>query len=117
MFQRIYFSAAGRCSRRFYWQFFVLPCVVVGALIGFAMQAFQLGPLAIVGVAIVLAWPSACIYIKRWHDIGLSGWFAILNFVPGLGAVLWLVLGFIPGTTGNNEYGPNPAVPSRSSAL
>jgi uncharacterized membrane protein YhaH (DUF805 family) len=114
MFQQIYFSATGRCSRRFYWQFFVVPCVVIGIAVGLTALAFRPGPVVILAVVLLLAWPSAVIYIKRWHDIGLSGWFAVLNFVPGIGLVLWIVLGCIPGTPGVNKYGPSPALPSRA---
>src|SRR5918994_3425821 len=112
MFQQIYLSAVGVFSRRFYWQFFVLPCVVIGILFGLAVLTIRPGPAAALVIALLLSWPSAVIYIKRWHDIGLSGWFAILNFVPGIGFVLWIVLGCIPGTPGVNRYGPNPVASS-----
>jgi uncharacterized membrane protein YhaH (DUF805 family) len=117
MFGKIYLSASGRCSRRFYWQFFILPFLVLGVVVGLTAVALRPSPVVLYTLGIVLAWPCAVMYIKRWHDIGLSGWFAILNFVPGLSLVMWLVLGCIPGTPGENKYGPNPISLSHASTL
>ena len=121
MLRQIYLSVSGRCSRRFYWQFFVVPLTVVGVLWGLLALALNRRPdiflrLSVL-IGLLLVWPCAVMYIKRWHDAGLSGWFAVLNFVPGLSLVMWLVLGCIPGTSGPNRYGPDPAVPSRPVAL
>ncbi len=69
--------------------------------------------------------------VRRWHDIGKSGWFAAMNaagLILGvelvdlpdsiywgsilLMAILGLVVlgfqGFVPGDSGPNEYGPAP---------
>ena len=86
MLKQIYLSANGRCSRRFYWQFFVAPLVVLGVLWGLAALSMQRNPEMFLRLSVLiyllLIWPCAAMYIKRWHDIGLSGWFAVLNFIP-----------------------------------
>lgn len=38
---------------------------------------------------------------KRMHDVGKSGWYALIP-------VYNLILAFFPGTPGNNQYGENP---------
>lgn len=114
MFRHIYLSSNGRCSRRFYWQFFVIPSVVIGILIAVVALLLRPHDLFYVFVGLLLVWPTAVIYIKRWHDIGRSGWLALLNFVPIVGLILWIVLGFIPGTPGTNKYGPDPTEPRRA---
>jgi len=48
--------------------------------------------------------------IKRFHDFGKSGWFCLLVFIPGIGALTSLVLFFIPGSRKTNQYGPKPAM-------
>jgi uncharacterized membrane protein YhaH (DUF805 family) len=56
---------------------------------------------------------------KRWHDLGQSGWWNSVLFVPllGWGAGL-LALGFLRGEEGGNRYGPGrrrpPEPPARS---
>lgn len=111
MLRRIYLSPKGRCSRRFYWRFFVIPSVVIGVLLGLVAVTLDPHVLLFVIIGGSLVWPMAVIYIKCWHDVGVSGWFALLNFVPIIGLIMWIVLGFIPGTPGANKYGPNPAEP------
>lgn len=51
-------------------------------------------------------------HIKRLHDLGHSGWFSLLMFVPVVGPLLWIGLiiycGFFSGQPGENKYGPAP---------
>ncbi len=32
--------------------------------------------------ALIFLWPSVAIDVKRWHDIGASGWMVLLIYVP-----------------------------------
>ena len=50
---------------------------------------------------------SFSLTIRRLHDIGLSGWFCLLGFVPIIN-ILFLALYFIPGKEGANIYGAPP---------
>jgi uncharacterized membrane protein YhaH (DUF805 family) len=53
-------------------------------------------------------WSLLALTVKRWHDIGVTGWFSILS-LPGIthGAV-FLLLCLLPGTVGANSYGADP---------
>ncbi|WP_157739088.1 DUF805 domain-containing protein [Labrenzia sp. VG12] len=46
--------------------------------------------------------------IKRLHDIGHSGFFALLIFVPVLGFIMLIFLGFAPSQAQPNRHGPLP---------
>jgi uncharacterized membrane protein YhaH (DUF805 family) len=48
--------------------------------------------------------------IRRLHDLGLPGWIAIFFSVTGLSGDVasFIFCCFIPGTKGDNKYGPNP---------
>ena len=46
---------------------------------------------------------------RRLNDIGHSGWFAILAFVPFVNFLFSLYLVFAPGSEGINQYGPAPS--------
>ena len=60
--------------------------------------------------------PSITLSIRRFHDLGHTGWltalFFGLNFIPMIGPIsglicfLWLFLG--KGTIGSNAYGQDP---------
>jgi uncharacterized membrane protein YhaH (DUF805 family) len=65
---------------------------------------------------IVLGGVSLC--IRRFHDLGLSGWFTVLLYVlygsifllyiPPVQLLFVLLLAFWPGESGSNRYGPPP---------
>jgi len=46
--------------------------------------------------------------IKRWHDFDQSGWLCLHSLIPYFGPVVWVVVGCIPGTVGDNRFGPSP---------
>ncbi|WGL15469.1 DUF805 domain-containing protein [Microbulbifer bruguierae] len=46
------------------------------------------------------------VYIRRLHDLGRSGWWSLLMFVPLLNFILIIYLLFFPGTDGINSFGP-----------
>ncbi|CAL67559.1 DnaJ domain-containing protein [Christiangramia forsetii] len=47
-------------------------------------------------------------FIKRLHDINLSGWFSLINFIPYIGALFGLIVVFIDSSRGSNTYGADP---------
>lgn len=80
-----------------------------GALMGFA-------PFVLFYVAILV--PSVAVQVRRFHDRDMSGWwvvgFSVLSNIPILGlfiSVAWFVLLVLPGTYGDNRFGPDPKNP------
>ena len=43
--------------------------------------------------------------IRRWHDLGHSGWLILLGLIPFANFVVFVFMFFIPGTAGPNPYG------------
>jgi uncharacterized membrane protein YhaH (DUF805 family) len=60
-------------------------------------------------VTVVLGWIYLATQAKRFHDVGRSGWWVLLNLIPLIGP-LWagVVTGFYRSTAGPNRYGPEP---------
>ena len=52
--------------------------------------------------------PSLAAGVRRLHDVGKSGWFTLIIFIPLVGVIWLLVLDCTEGTDGANEYGPDP---------
>lgn len=52
--------------------------------------------------------PGFAVLVRRLHDIGKSGWFFFIVFIPIAGAIWLLVLLFKDSQPGENKYGPNP---------
>ncbi|CAN5343605.1 DUF805 domain-containing protein [soil metagenome] len=59
--------------------------------------------------------PGLAVTVRRMHDLGLSGWWLMIVFVPFVGQVLaWLltfIIIFIPAPRGENRYGFDPRDP------
>jgi len=56
--------------------------------------------------------PGIALSVRRLHDIGLSGWFALLFAVLSLisiGGLIQLVVALIPSQKHDNKWGPVPA--------
>jgi uncharacterized membrane protein YhaH (DUF805 family) len=51
--------------------------------------------------------PAFAVAVRRLHDIGKSGWFLLLNFIPLIGAIVLLVW-LCRDSDSDNQYGPNP---------
>ena len=47
---------------------------------------------------------------RRLHDLGLTGWLAILVVIPSIGKVILLILAIIPTPMSMNHFGPPPYI-------
>lgn len=52
-------------------------------------------------------------FIKRLHDIGLSGWYLGILLIPGINLFFLFYVMTKRGTSGQNKYGENPILHSR----
>jgi len=94
-----YATFRGRASRAEFWWFFLFNVLATMAA---AIIWPRLGNL----VSLALLVPSLAVGARRLHDVGKSGWFQLLWFVPFIG---WLFLVYWAVQNGHprpNEYGP-----------
>ena len=59
--------------------------------------------------SLVILVPGVAVSIRRLHDIGKSGWWYLINFVPLVGQIIFLVF-MCKDSTEDNLWGPNPKV-------
>lgn len=60
-------------------------------------------------ISLIIALISLSLSVRRWHDLNKSGWWVLINLIPVLGWIYSLVmLGFMAGDQGTNQYGPPP---------
>ncbi len=105
-------SLEGRINRGQYWAFvllYVAGAIVLGIVEGIIGTGGLLGGL----YALAALYPSICVLARRWHDRGKSGWWTLIALVPIIGAI-WILVecGCLPGTSGPNQYGPDPLAPT-----
>lgn len=99
---------SGRARRSEFWYFFLLVIVasivvgILGAILGDTIG----GILAFV-FALAIIVPSLSVSIRRLHDVGKSGWWYLISFIP-LGGFVLLYFYFQDSAPGANEWGPNP---------
>ncbi|MFD9518673.1 DUF805 domain-containing protein [Streptomyces sp. NPDC059979] len=100
---------SGRARRQEYWMFalFQAAVVIVLAILDAVIGAgFLIVGLYLLGTLV----PTLAVTVRRLHDLGKSGaWYFIL-FVPIVGGIWLLVLTATAGQTTPNEYGPDPKV-------
>ena len=104
-----FFSTSGRLRRRSYiGRAFLLgiPAVIASSIVEDSYNDAAIGWSAV--VMIVCSILIFIQFIKRLHDINLSGWYGLINFIPYLGILFGLVVIFIDGSKGENNYGPDP---------
>ena len=116
-----YATFSGRARRSEYW-YFALFNFIAAILISFVDRALgtsidfesangavvmQFGWIYIVYNLFVLI-PSLAVLVRRLHDVGKSGAFFFVAFIPLIGFIWLLVLLFKDSDPGDNKYGPNP---------
>ena len=121
--QSLLFSFQGRINRAKFW-LVALAIFIVEAIL-FAMLGSnvamandpqealaRMGPVASIVLllfGILVTWISIAVGIKRFHDRNKSGVWVLIIFVPVIGGLWYLIeCGFLKGTTGPNNYGPDP---------
>lgn len=104
------FNFDGRINRAKFWIGIVILWAANAILVAIASAANSSGVWALYGlVSLVLIWPSLAVSIKRWHDRGKSGWWVLIVLIPFIGWIWALIeTGFLEGTRGPNQYGPDP---------
>lgn len=113
-----YAQFTGRAQRSEYWCVYLLlialyPIVVV---LNVAVM-YTIGHNIYGGVVFVLLMlvsfllmlvPSISVFVRRLHDIGHSGWWALTAFIPFVGFIPWIYVGLQDSQPGPNQYGPSP---------
>ena len=52
--------------------------------------------------------PALAVLIRRLHDTGKTGWWALVGFIPFVGAIVLLVFTVTDSSPGENKYGTSP---------
>ena len=115
-----YADFRSRATRTEYWSFvlFFIVTMVALSLVGVMLDLaagnlddeepfFTMALAGLTGIALFL--PGLAVTVRRIHDIGLSGWFALLGLIPSVGSLIILVFSLIPSQKHENRWGPPPA--------
>ena len=59
-------------------------------------------------ISLFAVWSSCTLMIRRLHDLDRSGFYVIVAFIPVFNLILGILLLFVKGTRGKNQYGADP---------
>lgn len=101
----------GRSSRSEYWWWVLFVAIlsfcigIIEGILGFSMTAVQTTS----GIlSLVLLLPGLGLSVRRLHDIGKSGWWVLLGFIPVVGAIILITWFARNSEMTENRYGPVP---------
>lgn len=126
-----YADAHGRARRKEYWYFVLFQVLILLVPIGLSViltiaggedlsdgGALAIGILVMIAGVIYLALllPGICVSIRRFHDVGLSGWLILLGVIPYVGGLVTFIITLLPSQAHPNKHGPVPAWSKRDTA-
>ena len=103
----------GRARRQEYWMFFLFNMIfavvamILDSVLGLTIGDLPYGAFYIIYVLAMFI-PGLAVTIRRLHDLGKSGAWFFIAFVPLIGGIWLLVLMATEGEKVQNEYGPDP---------
>lgn len=103
-----YCNFSGRASRSEFW-WYQLFYFILGAIVSILLCWSENGAQIVsylIGLALFL--PSLGLAVRRLHDIGKSGWWVFISFIPLVGGIILIVWWCKDSQMQPNEYGPVP---------
>ncbi len=95
----VLFSFKARLNRKRFWLY------QIGVAIATSVP-FLFGEGWVTGI--LELWAQAALSVKRAHDRDRSGWFVLVMLIPLVNIWPIIELWLLRGTTGDNQYGPDP---------
>ena len=118
-----WFSLSIRRNRKSFLVATLFLIGVMAAVLG-GLYFFDVGKRASIILLVIFGLPwifvTYSLTAQRLRDLNLTGWLALLwlpinmlqndysQLSSALSLAFWIVLSFVPGTKGENRYGPDP---------
>ena len=105
-----YADFTGRARRSEYWYFALFNMIVsfVITLVVAFIAGLTVGTIIGYLYALVVFIPGLAVCVRRLHDVGKSGWYYLVSFIPLIGWIWLLILVCTDSQPGTNEWGVNP---------
>jgi uncharacterized membrane protein YhaH (DUF805 family) len=102
-----YANFTGRARRKEFW-FYTLAFFIVAIIVSIIDRILGTNPLLYIVLVLGLLVPNLAIAVRRLHDIGRSGWWYLIAFIPLIGAII-LIIWFATDTQRENNQWGKPA--------
>lgn len=97
----------GRARRKEYWMF-VLFNVIFAIILNVIDYLLGTSPIISLIYSLGVLIPGIAVCVRRLHDIGKSGWWYFISFIPIIGGIWLLILLCRDSQLEKNIYGLNP---------
>lgn len=108
-----YVNFQGRARRSEYWTFVFFA--VLGTLVTTILDVIFDTGTVFMGYGVLTTTffifsflPFLSLRVRRLHDSGKSGWFALLSIIPLLGWIVMFIFMLLDSDPFENKWGPNP---------
>ncbi len=105
------FDFKGRARRKEYWTFVGINLIIytIAMLIDLKISEEEVGKGPVVtALKFIFLIPGVSVSVRRLHDIGKSGWYFLVNLIPLIGSIWFLILTAKEGDDFENFYGKDP---------
>ena len=99
-----YFDFKERSSRSAFWYWFLYQTLAVAIIVALTLKSLAIMPVVLQAWSLLHVIPTLGLTVRRLHDLNASGWFAVVQPIPGLNIPLYLWM-IKRGTNGPNKYG------------
>ncbi|MED1204026.1 DUF805 domain-containing protein [Heyndrickxia acidicola] len=102
-----YAGFEGRARRKEYWMFVLFNFIfeLIVRIVDAILHTHSLLPF-LYGLAVLI--PSLAVSARRLHDTGKSGWVQLINLIPVIGTIIFIVFMCQDSQDRPNKYGPVP---------
>ena len=102
-----YATFTGRARRKEFWMF-VLCNLIIAVGIGILARIAPAFSLLSLLYSLAVLIPGLAVSVRRLHDIGKSGVWVLISFVPLIGGIWLIILLAQEGVQAENKWGPDP---------
>jgi uncharacterized membrane protein YhaH (DUF805 family) len=106
---RNYFRFDGRMSRAEFWGFAICDLIILSPIILVGILGERsITPIDWIDFFYMFATtlPRLGAQARRLHDVNLSAWLILLNFLPYIGSAILLIIYILPAKPEGAKYGP-----------
>ena len=108
-----YAKFSGRARRKEYWLFVLAFIVASVVALGIDISSGTFDEIEVFGVSstivtLGLLIPYVAVSVRRLHDTNRSGWWVMVNLIPGIGYMWFIALCCLKGDEGENQFGSDP---------
>ena len=120
-----YADFSGRARRKEYWMFTLIHICIFALLIFlmfYASNNFENEPNSLLFIIIGFYFlatliPLVAVTVRRLHDMGQSGWWYLISFVPYIGSFVILIFTCMDSVKKPNKWGENPKGTGNDNAI